>query len=119
VILISNDIKIKMHLIAGIGNICCVTFTGFIYLVFIILPSITEIILVNQQTYHERTITLIVCASIQTLISILGSFKMGINWMKAVKETTQYTICNDTWCGCFTTPESLVSPGFAVYTLSP
>lgn len=100
-------------------------FSGFMYIFLIIFPWVTEIILVSQQTIEHKIITLVVCGSLQTLVSIYGGIIMGITWGKCCgfahgKKKNSHKedeLCRETWCGCPTNYKSLFSSGYVIYWL--
>lgn len=95
----------------------CAMFSAFIYIVLIMFPWIIEIILVTQQKHPEIIITLTVCGAIQTLISMLGGFKMGMDSRASCVNCICKDGCNNIWCGCFTKPRTLFTSGYVIYFL--
>jgi len=102
--------------------------SAFIYVSLIIFPWVAEIILVTQQTLEHKIITLVVCGSLQTLVSIYGGLIMGIIWGKCcglghskkktkTAKTTEDELCREAWCGCPTDYKSLFSAGYVIYWL--
>lgn len=93
-------------------------FTGFMYIFLIIFPWVIEIILITQQIPQHQIITLTVCGSIQTIISIFGGFKMGMDSkVNCCSKKTGKDSCEDIWCGCPTNYRSLFSGGYVLYFL--
>ena len=64
-------------------NVLCDIFSAFISVSLIIFPWVIEIILITQQLDQAKLITLIVCGSVQTIISIFGGFMMGFEITKS------------------------------------
>jgi hypothetical protein len=92
-------------------KVSCTMFSSFIYITLILIPWITEIIVVTYQEDEHKIITLLVCGIIQTIISIYGGFRMGVSWNMC---------CNPVnWSGSPTNYKSLFSPGYVVYFLPP
>jgi hypothetical protein len=117
--------------LSQVNNFCCGlrvvgrVFSGFMYIFLIIFPWVTEIILVTQQTLEHKILTIVVCGSLQTLVSIYGGVIMGIMWGKCCgfahgkkkNKKSEDELCQETWCGCPTNYKSLFSAGYVIYWL--
>ena len=59
-------------------RVLCKMFCTFMYGFLILIPWITEIIVVTQISTEDKIVTVLVCGVIQTIISIIGGLRMGI-----------------------------------------
>lgn len=84
--------------------------SAFLYWSLIIFPTITEIIIVTQQTKDQIPYTLLICGSIQTGLSIVGAILMGCCCRND---------CEDIWCSSPKSFPSMLRGGYTVYCLSP
>ena len=125
---INPDTLAQVAICYRYSKIFCRMFSGFMYIALILFPWITEIILITQQTNEHRIITLVVCGTLQTIVSIYGGIKMGIFSGKSCcvsknirkKENFEEEIdelCKEAWCGCPTKYHSLFSSGYVIYFL--
>lgn len=95
--------------------------SALIYISLIIFPCVTEIILSTQLEKECVFIMLMVCGAIQTIISTIGGFRLGVAWAINVNRTIHIEekrkYCDDVWCACPTTYRSLFSAGYIIYFL--
>lgn len=91
--------------------------TAFFFCVFIICPFIIEsIVLSEQNSLSDKQLTLLICSSIQTLISMWGGYKLGI-LARRLNSYDEFTECNKFWCTSITNIGSLLSGGYVIYSL--
>ena len=108
------------------GNILSSILVGIMYIGFIILPSIIEIIVVTQQTQEYRPLTLFVCSCFQILISIYGGVRLGMVLFTS-EHISSILFTNDRCYRCnvltcnwnFVDYKSMSYPGYSILLLIP
>jgi len=61
-------------------NISATMLTALMYIAFMIVPFVSEIVAAVYNTPEQRTTMLVVCGSIQIILAIFGGCMMGKEW---------------------------------------
>jgi len=68
-------------------NISVTMLTALLYIAYIIVPFVSEIIAAVYNTSEQRTTMIVVCGSIQIILAMLGGCMMGKEWFLDDKKT--------------------------------
>lgn len=95
------------------------------YILFIILPSILEIIFFNRQNSEQNHLMITICGSLQMIIAIYSGTKLGMVWAKVIElalkknNKEEAALCERSWCLPPSNCQSLFSVGYSIYFLVP
>lgn len=88
-------------------NVSTTMLTAFLYIAFMIVPFVSEIIAAVYHTPAQRTMMVVVCGSLQIILAVCGGFMMGKQWFLDDKNT---------WCkNDFTDFRSMITPEYILF----